>query len=128
MAESLEQARELLLRALRQEGIEPELLSRYAISCRTSYTEFKLSFMPGNRRTLISHAVAIRPECRGHGLGTLYCRVRERAAREAGVTLMLATVMDDNKPEISLLLKCGWRRLTQNTTTHCSLWGKELQP
>lgn len=123
---SLLEARKLLVDALIERGISISGVGHYDITCASPVASFSLSFMPGNRRTLISHAALVKPEFRGKGVGTRMNKLREEAAREAGVTLMLATVRDDNAPEIRVLEKCEWKRLTQNTETKCSLWGKQL--
>lgn len=125
---SLQEARLWLAQALREVGLHAyeETTSKYTVHGFTMMpaSHFSLSFMPGNRRTLISHAVNV--ETPGKGVGTKLCELREQAARKAGVTLMLATVMDSNAAEIAVLTKCGWARLTQNEQTKCSLWGKQL--
>lgn len=128
MTSSLDEARRQLTQALRSRGVHAyeATTSKYDVFASTSATEFTLSFMPGNRRTVISHAVKVFPDYRNKGIGTQMCKLREDAAREAGITLMLATVVDSNWEEIRILEKCSWVRLTQNLNTHCSLWGKQL--
>lgn len=128
MAETLAEARQQLAQALRKRGVHgtEATTDKYRVDAWKGAVSFKLSFLPGNRRTLVSHDVVVTQEYRGQGLGTEACLLRESAAREAGVTLMLATVMDDNVAEVTVLEKCEWRRLTQNKTTKCSLWGKQL--
>lgn len=92
----------------------------------SSGSDFRLSFMPGNSRTLISHAVTVQADIRNKGVGTKLCQLREEAAKEAGVTLMLCTVRGDNPAQEHLLNKRSWIRLTKNERTNCSLWGKQL--
>lgn len=127
LTKSLEEARYRLLAALLQRDVKATLSSfPYDIVCYADEAKFSLSFMPGNRRTLISHDVEVYETCRRRGVGTRMCALREEAAREAGVTLILATVKDDNVAEVKILEKGGWSRLTQNSITGCSLWGKQL--
>jgi GNAT superfamily N-acetyltransferase len=125
---NLREARELLRKELVIRGFDAyeDPTNKYLVRAHDFTTQFSLSFMPGNRRTLISHAVSVHPEYRGKGLGTRNCELREDAARDAGVTLMLATVLDANVAEIRVLEKRSWVRFTQNKSTHCSLWGKIL--
>lgn len=123
---SLLEAKYRLMAALMQRDVEVTQLSDHEIYGKKAEATFHLSFMPGNRRTLISHGVEVEGVARGRGLGSAMCLLRELAAVEAGVTLMLATVRDDNAAEIQVLDKFGWKRLLQNSTTHCSLWGKQL--
>lgn len=85
-----------------------------------------LSFMPGNARVLISHGVYVVDHHRGQGFGLRYAQIREKCAREAGATLLLATVRNDNAPERSLLRKLGWKIFQGNDTYECCLWGKVL--
>lgn len=122
----LTESKQLLKQALEARGVVVGAMASYAVICRTAHGNFSLSFMPGNCRTLISHGVVIDEACRGKGYGTADNKLREEAARAAGVTLILATVRDDNAPEIHILEKLGWSRLTQNQVTRCSLWGKQL--
>jgi ribosomal protein S18 acetylase RimI-like enzyme len=89
-------------------------------------SEFRLSFLPGNRRILISHGVRIPEDRRGKGLGQKYLRMREEIAREAGVNLLLATVREDNPVEKHLLRKHGWEKLIYRRGTGVSLWAKRL--
>lgn len=128
VTKNLAEARQLLVEALRRRGVKVygATTNKYEVLAWTHETEFDLSFMPGNRRTVISHAVKVFPQYWGKGIGTKMCKLREEAAIEAGVTLMLATVMNSNAAEIRVLEKCGWQRFTNNERTGCSLWGKQL--
>jgi len=105
--------------------VEPDR-KHFEVRASSDATKFVLTFMPGNRRVLISHGVEVFPGFRGKGLGTSMCEMREQVARLAGVTLLLATVRDENLAEVRVLEKCGWKRLTQNEENKCSLWGKQL--
>lgn len=87
--------------------------------------KFELTFMPGNRRVLISQKSEIFPEWRGKGYGKAYLMCRELVAAEAGCNLLLATVRNDNKIEIHMLEESGWKRYNTRSTG-VSLWGKEL--
>ena len=125
--DSLPKARAALVQALHTRGVKAYSgADTYSVFGHTDYGAFILSFLPGNRRTLVSNGVEIKVSLRNQGYGTKMCRLREDAAKDAGVTLLLATVMDSNLPEIRVLTKCGWSRLTQNLETACSLWGKTL--
>lgn len=95
--------------------------------CERGGIKFSLSLLPGNRRTLISHHVSVNESLRGKGLGRKGLQERQAIALEAGITLILATVRDDNVIEQHLLITEGWQRLTQNQRTHVSLWGKEIK-
>jgi hypothetical protein len=127
ITKNLAESRERLLVALRERGAKAiPAHGEHKVWGWTTYGAFALSFLPGNRRTLVSHEVEVFLRLRSRGYGTKMCALRESAAQEAGVTLMLATVMDDNLAEIRVLEKRKWSRLTQNKETKCSLWGKSL--
>jgi len=87
---------------------------------------FSLSFMPGNRRVLISHRSSIEQGQMNKGFGRRMLDLREQLAREAGANLLLATVKNENAIEIYLLESNGWKRFTNRKETQVSLWGKEL--
>lgn len=119
---SLAQSKYLLERALRTRGFN--VYETYlAVS---SNAQFRLSFMPGNRRVLISSNVIVFEHERGKGVGRRLLGLREECARECGANLLLATVREDNPIEIHLLETSGWKRLNKRETTGVCLWGKEL--
>src|SRR6266850_4093526 len=124
---STREAFDLLVEAVKEEGFivrdDPE---RAEVRAYNDKIKFSLTFMPGNRRVLISHGVEVFFAFRGMGLGTEMCKVREQLARKAGVTLLLATVRDDNSAELRVLERCEWKRLTHNEANNCSLWGKQI--
>lgn len=127
MTDTLEEARAELLTVLRKYGVKcyPAQEKR-GIFAFVDDCVFELHFLPGNRRTIVSHGVFIPPARRGKGLGTIFCAFREKMCREAGITLMLATVRNDNIAEEKVLTKNSWTRFTNNQQTGCSLWGKTL--
>jgi len=118
---------QLLLAALEERGIKVATINGDALHCQVPEGRFSLTLMPGNRRTLISHDLFLEPSARGKGLGRKLLGLREEAARQAGITLLLATVRNDNSVEVHLLnTTSGWQRLTNCIPTQVSLWGKEL--
>lgn len=121
----LPEAKYFLRHALRTRGFTVTE-EGYTFYVKTGVGKFALSFMPGNRRTLISHDVFIEEQHRGKGLGRVGLSTREKIAREAGATLLLATVRNDNKIELHLLRTSGWKRFTSRRDTGTSLWGKRL--
>lgn len=125
MTSCLSEAKYLLERAMRTRGITPTIVGR-TFSVSMTVGKFSLSFMPGNRRTLISHDVLVESAFRGQGYGKKWLHLREELAREIGVNLLLATVKNDNSIENHLLETNGWKRYTNRKETGVSLWGKEL--
>ena len=122
---SLSESKHRLERALRTRGLTVNVEGR-EFKVRAPHGAYSLSFMPGNRRILISHYVAVDPEMRGKGFGKRYLQQREEIAKEAGVNLLLATVRNDNEAEVHLLRTNGWRRMINRRSTGVSLWGKLL--
>lgn len=126
MTNSLAEAQYLLQRALRTRGFSAmNINEENSFLASNTQTVFRLTFMPGNRRVLISSQVQVDLALRGKGLGRKYLAIREEVAREAGVNLLLATVREDNTIEIHLLETSGWKRYNKRETGVC-LWGKEL--
>lgn len=116
----------LLVRAFRTRGMYPTLKDKRTIEHVSTVAKFSMSFMPGNRRTIISHGVLVEPEFRNKGEGRKLLKLREELAKEAGVNLLLATVKNYNKVEVHLLKTSGWKRFTNRRDTKTSLWGKQL--
>lgn len=118
------ETRYLLERAFRTRGCDIQVLED---TFNVSFPEghFSLTIIPHNKRTLISHSLVVDSMYRGKGFGQKWHELREEVAREAGVNLLLGTVRNDNAPQIHILEKRGWKRLT-NRNTGVSLWGKEL--
>ena len=113
-------------RALRRRGLTVMELTHAFSAEYAGIARFSLSFMPGNRRVLISHGVEVVPEKRGMGTGRKLLKMREEIAREAGANLILATVRNDNAAESHLLETSGWVRFTNRAESGVSLWGKLL--
>lgn len=123
---SLQHGCYLLQRALRVRGFTAyNINEENSFLASNAFGEFRLTFMPGNRRVLISSHVVVKATLRGKGIGRKMLNMREEIAREAGVNLLLATVREDNAIEIHLLETSGWKRYNQRETGVC-LWGKEL--
>jgi len=104
----------------------PILRDKRTIEYVTTVAKFSMSFMPGNRRTIITHGVLVEPQFRNRGEGRKLLQLRENLAKEAGVNLLLATVKNDNIVEIHLLQTSGWIRFTSRRDTKTALWGKRL--
>lgn len=61
--------------------------------------QFSLSFMFGCRGVLISHSMQVYPPHGGKGIATRLQKVKERIAQDLKVSLLMATVRDDNAAE-----------------------------
>jgi|ERR1700676_930375 len=125
MSTCRQETRYLIARHMRINGFDVEVRNEDSIIARSTFGEFELTIMPGNRRVLISQHSLVYPEYRGKGYGRKYLELRERIASEAGCNLLLATVRNDNAVQVHLLETHGWKRFN-NRETGVSLWGKEL--
>ena len=74
---------------------------------------FSMQQMPGCCGVVVSYHSQIEQQFRKRGLGTLFLEIREEAARRAGYSCIIGTVLDDNKVEKTMLLKAGWRLMAQ---------------
>ena len=70
---------------------------------------FRLSSLPGCCGVLVSHESYVTQALQRRGLGLLMQEMKEFIAREYRVGKMIATVLQGNKAEETLLLKTGWR-------------------
>jgi L-amino acid N-acyltransferase YncA len=79
---------------------------------------------------VISHDVYLAEAHRDKGYGSLLQGMREKAFKDAGIQIILATVRSTNAPEIALLKKAGWKQLTDfpsaNEAVKIELWSKKL--
>lgn len=123
----ISESRYWMSRALLTRGYQACYMSDgYRFKVFNTTGKFTLTFMPGNRRVIISSGVEIYPHLRGKGWGKRGLLDRECIAREVGCNLILATVKNNNAVEIHLLETNGWKRMLNRSETEVSLWGKEL--
>jgi hypothetical protein len=117
----------LLKRAMLTRGLNPthEHVTFRTLIANHSVGHFGMSFLPGNRRIIVSHDSVIFSWAQNQGHGQRFLAMREEMAREAGANLLMATVRNDNEIENHLLTKHGWTRML-NRKTGVSLWAKEL--
>lgn len=71
--------------------------------------QFGLKELPGCCGVAVFFEASVTQDFRGKGLGRLFLKLRERAARLAGYALAQATVLNSNKPEKALLESEGWK-------------------
>lgn len=74
--------------------------------------EFYLSGIPGCCKVCLSHGLKIKPEFQDQGIGTHAQGQRLKLARELGFKVMMATVVDENKRQETILTRFGWKRST----------------
>lgn len=70
---------------------------------------FTLSFLYGCRGILISHNMLVSPQYRGQGIAKKLQPIKERVARDLQVSVLLATVRDDNLAEKAVIK--DWQHL-----------------
>lgn len=95
-----------------------------------SVGEYQLDSMPGCSRICISHGLQIWPQYRGKGYATIAHQNRLKQAIELGYDVILATIVEGNKPQEHLLQKFGWKQITffdnLKTQHRVYLWEKNL--
>lgn len=91
----------------------------------------KISLFPEFCRSLgMSHAVYIHPLNRGKGLGTKAHADRIEKAKLEGFRYLICSVRNNNKAQLKILRKFGWKELTE-FNTYCysvTLYGLNLYP
>ena len=64
---------------------------------------FTLSFLYGCKGILASHGVMVSPEYRGKGLARKLKPIKDRVAKDLQVSVLLATVREDNAAELKVI-------------------------
>ena len=102
-------------------------------SDETLIAKFQLSFMPGCKGVLISHASWVHEQCRRRGIGRALLNVKEAIAKDMQISMMMATVRDDNDAQKYLFAtaKNGfWRVIDQfinkRTASNIVIYHREL--
>lgn len=72
---------------------------------------YSLTPLPGNNDILVSHGAWVNTHLRGKGLGQQLHQERIEYAKNHGQTYMLATVDADNKAQVHIMQKNGWKEL-----------------
>jgi len=93
---------------------------------------FSMEQLPGCCGIVVSYHSAIETQFRGLGIGKLFLEIREDAARRAGYTVILATVVHGNEAEVGLLKQAGWSVspplfVNKRTKNAIALYTKELK-
>lgn len=70
---------------------------------------FTLSFLQGCRGILVSHAMLVAPSYQGKGIAKKLQPIKDRVAKDLRVSLLLATVKDDNIAEKKVIK--DWQHL-----------------
>lgn len=93
--------------------------------------KFSMEQLPGCCGVAVSYHAQIETQFRGRGIGGLFLEMREDAAKRAGYTMVLATVLADNEVENKLLGRHGWiaqKCFKNRRTGHgVAFWMKELE-
>lgn len=91
---------------------------------------FELNSFPGCNQLVVSSHSFVEMDERGKGRGTLAATDRINLARELGYDYALATVNQDNEPQLRIMEKLGWTKLAEfenRTTGHViGIYGKDL--
>lgn len=91
---------------------------------------FTLSFLYGCKGVLISHAMLVSPQYQGNGIAKKLQPIKERVAKDLRVSLLLATVKDDNIAEKKVIKE--WQHLETfsniRTGNDIDLYVKKILP
>lgn len=91
----------------------------------------ELNPFPGNSQIVVSNHAFIYHEKRGKGLGKKNHQLRVERATFLGYDYLICTVKSDNKPELAILLKEGFKELDKFVNTNTGNWnlifGKQLK-
>lgn len=95
------------------------------------YGACEIDTLPGSPQVAVSHAVFIYPEQRGTGKGTVNHVLRLNRLKRLGYNYVMATMRAGNQREEAILLKNGWKKLDQFTSSATGhqviLWGRSIQ-
>lgn len=101
-------------------------IATYGAGKYAQVSRFSLRELPGCCGILVFYHASVATDFQNKGLGSLLLRVREEAARKAGYSVAMATVLKDNKTETKILADAGWKQLvfpvpnTKNTVESAS--------
>ncbi len=96
-----------------------------SIDFSNTFGNFALRCFQGNYEIAESFSVWITNANRGNGLGQQQHLDRLEIARAAGLKALVATVDNENEPQIHILYKNGWTKL-HPVSSHTHLWIKDL--
>lgn len=88
-------------------------IATYGAGKYAEVSRFSLKELPGCCGILVFYHASVATDFQNKGLGALLLRVREEAARKAGYSVGMATVLDNNTSEIHILAAQGWKSLWQ---------------
>lgn len=90
----------------------------------------ELNPFPGNSQIVVSNHAFIYPEKRGKGKGNDNHKLRMERAKFLGYDYIICTVKSDNKAELAILSKNGFKELDEflntNTGNMNKIFGKKL--
>lgn len=89
-------------------GTHHYTLATYGAGKYVVMSRFSIDQLPGCCGIVVFYHASVAEDFRKKGLGSLLLKLREEAARKAGYTVALATVLATNEDEISILGKGGW--------------------
>lgn len=94
--------------------VKDEAKARFIVKNRDEekVATFCFESFPGCWWIVCSTESYVEMKFRGRGIGTRLNSLRVKAASLVGFKRMLATVRDDNEPQIGVLLRNDWRRTT----------------
>jgi hypothetical protein len=84
------------------------ILATYGAGKYLQMASFSIAEFPGNCGIAVFYHASVAHDFQHKGLGKLLLELRQEAARKAGYTIAMATVLKTNKAERTILLNAGW--------------------
>jgi len=90
--------------------------------------KFALSFLYGCKGILVSHSMLVSPEYRSRGIASKLQNVKERIAKDLQVSMLLATVTEDNAAQKKVIKdwKCIEKFNNKKTGNNVEVFMKRL--
>ncbi len=106
-------------------------LATYGAGRYVEISRFSIKELPGCCGLAVFYHCSVATDFQKKGLGTLLLRLREESAHKAGYSYAQATVVKENKAEIAILEKNGWKMLatfkSRRTNNTILVFGKNLR-
>ncbi len=106
-------------------------LATYGAGKYVEISRFSIKELPGCCGVAVFYHCSVATDFQKKGLGGLLLRLREESAHKAGYSFAQATVVKENKAEISILENNGWKSLagfkSRRTNNSILVFGKDLR-
>jgi GNAT superfamily N-acetyltransferase len=95
---------------------------------KKTVARFALSFLDGCKGILVSHSMLVSPEFRGKGIAKKLQSIKEKIAKDLQVSVLLATVTQDNLAEKKVIKdwKCVDKFNNKRTGNNVEVFTKKI--